>query len=88
MHYMCLDSFIAVPMPTLAEMCIKYICSISATMHAGALREYCSVTLGQAFQYIIKENESILIGYKIEMEFLMVKSTMHITLNSRGGTVA
>lgn len=39
-RYMCLDSFMAKPMPMLAEMCIKLICSISSVMHNGALREF------------------------------------------------
>lgn len=38
-RYMCLDSFMAMPMPMLAEMCTKLICSISAILHDGALRE-------------------------------------------------
>ncbi|MBN3302050.1 LAMB1 protein, partial [Amia calva] len=40
-HYMCLDSFMMVPMPMLAEMCVKLICSISAIMHDGALPCQC-----------------------------------------------
>ncbi|XP_062872107.1 laminin subunit beta-1 [Trichomycterus rosablanca] len=40
-RYMCVDSFMAMPMPTLADMCIKYICSISAIMHDGALPCHC-----------------------------------------------
>lgn len=39
-RYMCLDSFMATPMPILAEMCIKLICSISSLMHNEALREF------------------------------------------------
>lgn len=38
-RYMCLDSFMITPMPALAEMCSKLICSISAIVHDGALRE-------------------------------------------------
>ncbi|XP_053338679.1 laminin subunit beta-1 [Clarias gariepinus] len=40
-RYMCLDSFMATPMPILAEMCIKLICSISSLMHNGALPCHC-----------------------------------------------
>uniref|UniRef100_A0A3Q2XNE3 Laminin, beta 2-like n=1 Tax=Hippocampus comes TaxID=109280 RepID=A0A3Q2XNE3_HIPCM len=36
-HYMCLDSFLITPMPTLADVCSKLICSISAIIHDGAL---------------------------------------------------
>ncbi|XP_064422528.1 laminin subunit beta-1 [Latimeria chalumnae] len=36
-RYMCLDSFKMATMPTLAEMCIKLICSVSAIIHDGAL---------------------------------------------------
>ncbi|XP_030624313.1 laminin subunit beta-2 [Chanos chanos] len=39
--YMCVDSFMVTPMPTLAEMCTKLICSISAYMHDGALSCQC-----------------------------------------------
>lgn len=37
---MCLDSFMMTPMPALAEMCTKLICSISSIIHDGALREW------------------------------------------------
>ncbi len=37
--YMCLDSFMTVPMPELAELCTTLICSISGIMHNGALGE-------------------------------------------------
>uniref|UniRef100_A0A671QX33 Laminin subunit beta-1-like n=1 Tax=Sinocyclocheilus anshuiensis TaxID=1608454 RepID=A0A671QX33_9TELE len=37
--YMCLDSFMTVPMPALAELCTTLICSISAIMYNGALGE-------------------------------------------------
>ncbi|KAJ8393455.1 hypothetical protein AAFF_G00059280 [Aldrovandia affinis] len=40
-RYMCLDSFMATPMPALAEMCTKLICSISAMLHDGALPCLC-----------------------------------------------
>lgn len=40
MRYMCLDSFMVAPMPILADICIKLICSISSLMHNGALREF------------------------------------------------
>ncbi|XP_045065518.1 laminin subunit beta-2-like [Coregonus clupeaformis] len=40
-RYMCLDSFMATPMPLLAEMCTKLICSISAILHDGALQCQC-----------------------------------------------
>ncbi|CDQ72880.1 unnamed protein product [Oncorhynchus mykiss] len=40
-RYMCLDSFMAMPMPMLAEMCTKLICSISAILHDGALQCQC-----------------------------------------------
>uniref|UniRef100_A0AAX7SDX4 Laminin, beta 2-like n=1 Tax=Astatotilapia calliptera TaxID=8154 RepID=A0AAX7SDX4_ASTCA len=36
-RYMCLDSFMITPMPALAEMCSKLICSISSIIHDGAL---------------------------------------------------
>uniref|UniRef100_A0A3P8UUK8 Laminin, beta 2-like n=1 Tax=Cynoglossus semilaevis TaxID=244447 RepID=A0A3P8UUK8_CYNSE len=36
-RYMCLDSFMITPMPALAEMCTKLICSISSIIHDGAL---------------------------------------------------
>ncbi|KAJ8257557.1 hypothetical protein GJAV_G00186910 [Gymnothorax javanicus] len=41
LRYMCLDSFMTTPMPTLAEMCTKLICSISAIIHDGALPCLC-----------------------------------------------
>ncbi|XP_028849325.1 laminin subunit beta-2 isoform X2 [Denticeps clupeoides] len=42
MHrYTCVDSFLTTPMPALAEMCTKLICSISAIMHNGALPCHC-----------------------------------------------
>uniref|UniRef100_A0A672SL20 Laminin subunit beta-2-like n=1 Tax=Sinocyclocheilus grahami TaxID=75366 RepID=A0A672SL20_SINGR len=37
--YMCLDSFMTLPMPALAELCTTLICSISAIMYNGALGE-------------------------------------------------
>lgn len=37
--YMCLDSFMTVPMPELAELCTTLICSISGIMHNSALGE-------------------------------------------------
>ncbi|XP_041655654.1 laminin subunit beta-2 [Cheilinus undulatus] len=40
-RYMCLDSFMITPMPALAEMCAKLICSISAIIHDGALPCQC-----------------------------------------------
>uniref|UniRef100_A0A665WDJ5 Laminin subunit beta-2-like n=1 Tax=Echeneis naucrates TaxID=173247 RepID=A0A665WDJ5_ECHNA len=40
-HYMCLDSFMITPMPALAEMCSKLICSISSIIHDGALPCQC-----------------------------------------------
>uniref|UniRef100_W5N6F6 Laminin subunit beta-2 n=1 Tax=Lepisosteus oculatus TaxID=7918 RepID=W5N6F6_LEPOC len=40
-HYMCLDSFMMVPKPMLAEMCTKLLCSISAILHDGALPCQC-----------------------------------------------
>ncbi|MEQ2188977.1 hypothetical protein GOODEAATRI_020431, partial [Goodea atripinnis] len=40
-RYMCLDSFMITPMPALAEMCSKLICSISANIHDGALPCQC-----------------------------------------------
>nr|XP_061780709.1 laminin subunit beta-2-like [Nerophis lumbriciformis]XP_061780717.1 laminin subunit beta-2-like [Nerophis lumbriciformis] len=40
-RYMCLDSFMITPMPALAEMCSKLICSISAIVHDGALPCQC-----------------------------------------------
>ncbi|XP_051947738.1 laminin subunit beta-2 [Xyrauchen texanus] len=39
--YMCLDSFMTIPMPALAELCTKLICSISAIIHNGALACQC-----------------------------------------------
>ncbi|XP_077371311.1 laminin subunit beta-1 isoform X3 [Festucalex cinctus] len=42
-RYMCLDSFMITPMPTLAEMCSKLICSISAIIHDGALPCQCDL---------------------------------------------
>ncbi|XP_016138604.1 laminin subunit beta-1-like [Sinocyclocheilus grahami] len=39
--YMCLDSFMTVPMPALAELCTTLICSISAIMYNGALACQC-----------------------------------------------
>lgn len=41
MRYMCLDSFMVAPMPILADICIKLICSISSLMHNGALPCQC-----------------------------------------------
>ncbi|XP_052450464.1 laminin subunit beta-1-like [Carassius gibelio] len=40
--YMCLDSFMTLPMPALAELCTTLICSISAIMHNGALACQCN----------------------------------------------
>lgn len=40
-RYMCLDSFMITPMTALAEMCSKLICSISASIHDGALPCQC-----------------------------------------------
>uniref|UniRef100_A0A8C9RWJ6 Laminin, beta 2-like n=1 Tax=Scleropages formosus TaxID=113540 RepID=A0A8C9RWJ6_SCLFO len=40
-HYMCLESFRATPVPSLAEMCTKLICSISSILHNGALNCDC-----------------------------------------------
>ncbi|KAB5546301.1 hypothetical protein PHYPO_G00070480 [Pangasianodon hypophthalmus] len=40
-RYMCLDSFMTTPMPNLAEICIKLICSISSVMHTGAISCHC-----------------------------------------------
>uniref|UniRef100_A0A8C6PHY4 Laminin subunit beta-1 n=1 Tax=Nothobranchius furzeri TaxID=105023 RepID=A0A8C6PHY4_NOTFU len=40
-RYMCLDSFLITPMPALAEMCSKLICSISSILHDGALPCQC-----------------------------------------------
>uniref|UniRef100_A0A8C9YMD5 Laminin, beta 2-like n=1 Tax=Sander lucioperca TaxID=283035 RepID=A0A8C9YMD5_SANLU len=40
-RYMCLDSFMMTPMPALAEMCSKLICSISSIIHDGALSCQC-----------------------------------------------
>ncbi|KAM7404247.1 hypothetical protein PAMP_011613 [Pampus punctatissimus] len=40
-RYMCLDSFMIAPMPALAEMCSKLICSISSIIHDGALACQC-----------------------------------------------
>ncbi|XP_073678938.1 laminin subunit beta-1 [Garra rufa] len=39
--YMCLDSFMTMPMPALAELCTALICSISAIMYNGALACQC-----------------------------------------------
>uniref|UniRef100_A0A9J7YF13 Laminin, beta 2-like n=1 Tax=Cyprinus carpio carpio TaxID=630221 RepID=A0A9J7YF13_CYPCA len=39
--YMCLDSFMTLPMPALAELCTTLICSISAIMYNGALACQC-----------------------------------------------
>ncbi|XP_051517314.1 laminin subunit beta-2 [Myxocyprinus asiaticus] len=39
--YMCLDSFMTIPMPALAELCTTLICSISAIIHNGALACEC-----------------------------------------------
>ncbi|XP_042568965.1 laminin subunit beta-1-like [Cyprinus carpio] len=39
--YMCLDSFMTVPMPALGEQCTKLICSISAIIYNGALACQC-----------------------------------------------
>lgn len=36
-QYMCLDSFMTMPMPVLAELCTNLICSISAIIHNGAV---------------------------------------------------
>ncbi|XP_034028045.1 laminin subunit beta-2 isoform X2 [Thalassophryne amazonica] len=41
LRYMCLDSFMITPMPPLAEMCSKLICSISSIIHDGALSCHC-----------------------------------------------
>uniref|UniRef100_A0A674NFC8 Laminin, beta 2-like n=1 Tax=Takifugu rubripes TaxID=31033 RepID=A0A674NFC8_TAKRU len=41
-HYMCMDSFLVTPMPALAEMCSKLICSISSIIHGGALPCHCN----------------------------------------------
>ncbi|KAF3696520.1 Laminin subunit beta-2 [Channa argus] len=41
-HYMCMDSFMITPMPLLAEMCAKLICSISSIIHDGALPCKCN----------------------------------------------
>ncbi|XP_016110312.1 laminin subunit beta-2-like isoform X2 [Sinocyclocheilus grahami] len=40
--YMCLDSFMTLPMPALAELCTTLICSISAIMYNGALACQCN----------------------------------------------
>ncbi|KAK9515757.1 hypothetical protein VZT92_026376 [Zoarces viviparus] len=40
-RYMCVDSFMITPMPVLAEMCSKLICSISSIIHDGALSCQC-----------------------------------------------
>ncbi|XP_078110423.1 laminin subunit beta-1 [Sander vitreus] len=40
-RYVCLDSFMMTPMPALAEMCSKLICSISSIIHDGALSCQC-----------------------------------------------
>ncbi|XP_011475073.1 laminin subunit beta-2 [Oryzias latipes] len=40
-RYMCLDFFMITPMPLLAEMCSKLICSISSIIHDGALACQC-----------------------------------------------
>ncbi|XP_037130494.1 laminin subunit beta-2 [Syngnathus acus] len=42
-HYMCLDSFMITPTPTLADVCSKLICSISAIVHDGALPCQCDL---------------------------------------------
>ncbi|KAG7265986.1 hypothetical protein CRUP_012646, partial [Coryphaenoides rupestris] len=39
--YMCVDSFMITPTPTLAQMCSKLICSISSLIHDGALPCQC-----------------------------------------------
>ncbi|TRY90633.1 hypothetical protein DNTS_003700 [Danionella cerebrum] len=39
--YMCLDTFMTIPMPVMAELCTSLICSISAIMHNGALACQC-----------------------------------------------
>nr|XP_055044545.1 laminin subunit beta-2 [Misgurnus anguillicaudatus] len=39
--YMCLDSFMTMPMPAMAEVCTKLICGISAIIHNGALACQC-----------------------------------------------
>ncbi|XP_068184392.1 laminin subunit beta-1 [Antennarius striatus] len=41
-RYMCLDSFMMTPMPVLAELCTKIICSISSIIHDGALSCQCN----------------------------------------------
>uniref|UniRef100_A0A674N9V3 Laminin, beta 2-like n=1 Tax=Takifugu rubripes TaxID=31033 RepID=A0A674N9V3_TAKRU len=53
-HYMCMDSFLVTPMPALAEMCSKLICSISSIIHGachcnpqGSLSSECSKVGGQ-----------------------------------------
>ncbi|XP_072569193.1 laminin subunit beta-1 isoform X1 [Paramormyrops kingsleyae] len=43
LHYMCVGSFMMTPLPPLAEMCTKLICSISAVMHNGALPCNCNL---------------------------------------------
>ncbi|KAL6482838.1 hypothetical protein MHYP_G00077100 [Metynnis hypsauchen] len=35
--YMCVESFMAAPMPSLAELCLKLICSISSLKRDGEL---------------------------------------------------
>lgn len=52
-RYMCLDSFMATPMPILAEMCGKLICSISSLMHNGALRE-CLYIMAEKTQFSLE----------------------------------
>ncbi|KAK6480575.1 laminin subunit beta-1 [Huso huso] len=42
-RYMCLDSFLMAPMPMLAEMCAKLLCSISAILHDGAVPCECDL---------------------------------------------
>ncbi|XP_040262981.1 laminin subunit beta-2-like [Bufo bufo] len=42
-NYRCLESFKMATMPTLAEMCVKLICSISAIVHDGALSCNCNL---------------------------------------------
>lgn len=38
-RYTCLEAFRMATMPALAETCARLLCSISALMHDGALRE-------------------------------------------------
>ncbi|KAM9343533.1 LOW QUALITY PROTEIN: laminin subunit beta-1 [Pholidichthys leucotaenia] len=40
-RYKCVESFLITPMPLLAEMCSKLICSISSIIHDGALPCQC-----------------------------------------------